>query len=155
MIAVGRTEYLRTGAQVLSFNRGYPRGRVASSVTGRLQTCQDLVMAFKPSIWYPIAVVLSVGNAVGAGFAVGRAEPMHAGVHVVLAIAFGLWAWRLRQGPRGSDLQAGHEGLDALEAEIGKLRQELSETQERLDFAERMLAQGPERRQVDQRRDPR
>ena len=42
--------------------------------------------------------------------------------------------------------------LDALENEIGALRQELGETQERLDFAERLLAQdkganrlGPER----------
>jgi hypothetical protein len=31
--------------------------------------------------------------------------------------------------------------LQALEQEIGTLRQELGETQERLDFAERLLAQ--------------
>src|SRR2546425_7002122 len=34
------------------------------------------------------------------------------------------------------------------EAEVSKLRQELSEAQERLDFAERLLAQGPEARRV-------
>lgn len=34
--------------------------------------------------------------------------------------------------------------LEALEGEVGRLRQELSETQERLDFAERVLAQGRE-----------
>jgi hypothetical protein len=33
------------------------------------------------------------------------------------------------------------ERLHALEGEIGTLRQELSEAQERLDFTERMLAQ--------------
>lgn len=31
--------------------------------------------------------------------------------------------------------------LDALESEVGALRQELGETQERLDFTERLLAQ--------------
>src|SRR2546425_826323 len=35
-------------------------------------------MTFKPAIWYPIAAVLSVINLVGAGFAVGQAEPAQA-----------------------------------------------------------------------------
>ena len=112
-------------------------------------------MTFKPAIWYPIAVVLSVINLVGAGFAVGQAQPLHATVHVALALAFGLWAQRLRQGLGGSELQAPLEvleALEALEAEVSKLRQELSETQERLDFAERLLAQGSETRRVDQQR---
>jgi predicted nucleic acid-binding Zn-ribbon protein len=34
--------------------------------------------------------------------------------------------------------------LEALEDDVSKLRQELNETQERLDFAERLLAQGRE-----------
>jgi hypothetical protein len=102
-------------------------------------------MTFKPAIWYPIAVVLSVVNLAGAGFAAGQAEPWHATVHAALALAFGLWAQRLRQGPGGSELPA---QLEALEIEVSKLRQELSETQERLDFVERLLAQGPETRRV-------
>lgn len=40
----------------------------------------------------------------------------------------------------GGDPNSGHR-LDAVETEVDALRQELSETQERLDFAERMLAQ--------------
>ncbi len=40
----------------------------------------------------------------------------------------------------GGDANSGHR-LDAVESEVDTLRQELSETQERLDFAERMLAQ--------------
>jgi hypothetical protein len=112
-------------------------------------------MTFKSAIWYPIAVVLSALNLVGAGFAVGQAEPVHATIHVALAVALGLWAQRLRQGSGGSELQA---RLEALEAEMGELgdlggmRQELSEMQERLDFAERLLAQGPETRRVDPQR---
>jgi hypothetical protein len=109
-------------------------------------------MIFKPAIWYPIAVVLSVINFAGAGFAAGQAEPVHAAIHAALALVFGLWAQRLRRGPGGSEIEARLDGLDAelgtLEAEVSKLRQELGETQERLDFAERVLAQGPEPRRV-------
>ena len=102
-------------------------------------------MTFKPSIWQPIAVVLSVINLVGVGFAAGSAEPWHATAHAALALAFGLWAQRLRPGPGGTEHQA---RLDVLEAEVSTLGRELSETQERLDFAERLLAQGPEARRV-------
>jgi len=112
-------------------------------------------MTFKPAIWYPIAVLLSVINLVGVGFAARPAQPWHATIHAALALAFGLWAQRLRRGPGGSELQARLEGLEAevsrleaLEAEVSKLRQELSDAQERLDFAERLLAQGPETRRV-------
>jgi len=102
-------------------------------------------MTFKPAIWYPIAVVLSVINVAGAGLAVAQAEPSHAAIHAGLALAFGLWAQRLRQRPGGSEHDA---RLDALEDEVSKLRQQLSETQERLDFVERLLAQGAEARRV-------
>ncbi|MDQ3222585.1 MAG: hypothetical protein M3Q75_03795 [Gemmatimonadota bacterium] len=106
-------------------------------------------MTFKPAIWAPIAVVLSVVNLVGVGLAAGAPEPWHAAGHAALALMFGLWAQRLRQGPRGSELQDPLEVLEALEAveaEVSKLRQELSEMQERLDFTERVLAKGPEAR---------
>ena len=118
-------------------------------------------MPFKPATWYRIAVVLAVVNLVGAGFAIGQAQLPHAAIHVVLALGFGWWASRLRQRPGGSELQAGSEAVDALEAiqaleaDVTQLRQELSETQERLDFAERMLAQGAEARRMGaQRQDP-
>src|SRR5439155_4554324 len=66
-------------------------------------------MAFKPSTWYPIAVVLSVVNLAGAGFALGQAQPEHAAIHVALAVAFGLWARRLRPRPGGNELPGGSE----------------------------------------------
>jgi hypothetical protein len=102
-------------------------------------------MTFKPAIWRPIAVVLSAINLVAVGFAAGEAEPWHAGVHAALALAFGLWAQRLGPGPSPIELPARFE---ALEAEVGKLGQELSETQERLDFAERVMAQAAEARRL-------
>ena len=42
--------------------------------------------------------------------------------------------------------------LQALDQEVGTLRREMIETQERLDFAERLLAQGAETRRVEPQR---
>jgi hypothetical protein len=118
-------------------------------------------MIFKPATWYRIAVVLSLLNLVGAGFAAGQAQGPHAAIHVALALGFGFWARRLRQRLRERDVPAGPEAFDALEAiqaleaDVSQLRRELNETQERLDFAERLLAQGAEaRRMGPQRQDP-
>jgi hypothetical protein len=108
-------------------------------------------MTFKPALWRPIAFVLSVINLVAVGFAAGEAEPWHAAGHAALALAFGLWAQRLRQGLRGREGEGQLDVLDALEAveaEVSNLRRELTETQERMDFAERLLAQGVESRRV-------
>lgn len=113
-------------------------------------------MIFKSTMWYPIAVALSVLNLVAGGFAAGQAEPRHAAIHGVLALAFGFWAYRLRQRPGGSERETRLEApdaLDALEGEMSRLRQELSETQERLDFAERVLAQRPDPRRVSSERE--
>lgn len=103
-------------------------------------------MTFKPTIWRPIAAVLSVLNVVGAGFAAQSAEPWHAGVHAALGLGFGLWAQRLWRGPARTT--EGQERLELLEAEMSDLRQELGEAQERLDFTERLLAQGQEARRM-------
>lgn len=115
-------------------------------------------MTFKPKIWYPIAVVLSVVNVASVWVAAVPSEPLHATVHAALAVAFGLWAQRLRQRSRESatltdDVAEQIEEpqqmqLDALDADMNSLRQALLETQERLDFAERMLVQEREMRRV-------
>jgi hypothetical protein len=105
-------------------------------------------MTFKPAIWHPISIVLSGLNLVGVGFAAGEAEPWHAGIHAVLALAFGLWAQRMRQGPREVELPISLEAFEALEAEMSRLREDLTETQERLDFTERLVVQGQEARRL-------
>jgi hypothetical protein len=103
-------------------------------------------MTFKSPIWQPIAIVLSAVNLVAVGFAAGGAEPWHAAVHAALALGFGLWAQRLR-GRRAVALD-GDAALDQLADEMGNLRRELGEVQERLDFTERVLAQEREPRRV-------
>lgn len=104
-----------------------------------------LGMNFK-TIWFPISAVLGVINLAAAGYALGLNEPQHAGVHVLVAFAFGAWAWHLRRAPAaGGETQT---RIDELEAEVGDLRQSLSEAQERLDFAERLLSQTQDARRV-------
>jgi hypothetical protein len=104
-------------------------------------------MTCKPTLW-AIAVVLSVVNLVAAGFAIGQAEPGHAAIHAAAAVAFGLWARYLRRGPRGSELDAGRIELEeetrARLAAVDQLESRVSELENRLDFTERLLAQGQE-----------
>ncbi|HEX6617199.1 MAG TPA: hypothetical protein VF046_12920 [Gemmatimonadales bacterium] len=102
-------------------------------------------MTFKSPIWQPIAILLSAVNLVGVGFAAGAAEPWHAGIHAALGLGFGLWAQRLRGTPRALPAD---DRLAALEDDMSELRRELAEAQERLDFAERVLAQPPDTRRV-------
>jgi len=109
-------------------------------------------MTFKPAIWFPITLALTVINVVGIWFAAQSSEPLHATIHGVLGLGFGLWAWRLGSGPPGGERSTGFE---ALEGEVSRLRQELTETQERLDFFERLLAQGQQTRRVDPQREER
>ncbi len=97
-------------------------------------------MTFKPRIWYPIAVVLSALNVGAVWFAAVAAEPLHSTVHAALGVGFALWANTMRLRRRRAE-EDQLEQRDPLALEVNDLRQELSEAQERLDFAERMLAQ--------------
>lgn len=106
-------------------------------------------MNFRDPKWYPVAAGLSALNIGAVWFAAQPGEPFHAAGHAALAVAFGLWAQRLRQRPRVNALEA---ELDAMQLELNTTRQELGEAQERLDFAERMLAQAPAARPLDQPR---
>lgn len=101
-------------------------------------------MRFKPSIWFPISAVLSVINVAAIAFAMG--EPWHAMAHGALAVGFGVWAQRLKQRRDAGEGQQGieapeNERMEMLEGELSRMRQELADAQERLDFTERMLAQ--------------
>ena len=108
-------------------------------------------MRFKPSIWFPIAVILAAVNLISVPFV--SDEPWHAFAHGALGVGFALWAQRLKQrrdAERGEQRQAveagGSERVDNLEDEMTRLRQELSDAQERLDFTERMLTQKDQQR---------
>ncbi len=109
-------------------------------------------MTFKPKIWFPIATILALINLAGVWVAAAPGEPAHATIHAVLGVAFAVWAQRLRQRQVGAQAELA-PGNETLALDVDDLREQLAETQERLDFAERILAQqgGPDRR-LDQER---
>ena len=115
-------------------------------------------MTFNSPKWYPVAILFGVLNLIGMGYALGSGEPTHAAAHVGLMLGSWAWARRLRERREESQEETrveageGSERLEDLEAEMDSLRRQLSETQERLDFTERMLAQRPEPRRVDPQR---
>jgi len=105
-------------------------------------------MTFRSPLWYPAALLLSAINLGAVWFAAEPGEPWHAVTHAALAVAFAVWAQRLRaRAMAPAELPPGLEAIDALDADVDSLRNALAETQERLDFAERMLAQRVERRE--------
>ena len=104
-------------------------------------------MTFKPKIWRPIAIGLSVVNLVAVGAAANAAEGWHAGIHAALALALGLWAQRMGT-PKVAAVLEDQPRLDQLEADVSEIRAELAEAQERIDFTERVLAQESEQRRV-------
>ncbi|MHB1298369.1 MAG: hypothetical protein ACYC0B_07560 [Gemmatimonadaceae bacterium] len=107
-------------------------------------------MNTKRKVWYPIAVGLSAINWVGLGLASQPAEPLHATIHGVLALAFAYWAHRLHSSSGDSEPEFSLEGREsraALEDEVLTLRQALTESLSRLDSAERRLAEAAEARQ--------
>lgn len=106
-------------------------------------------MASKTRFWNVVLVLLSAGNLVSVWFAAQPGEPWHATIHGALALGFGLWAQgrlRLEEARwRGGALDTGSEVESAaLRDEVGEVRRELGEVQERLDFAERLLSQARE-----------
>jgi len=106
-------------------------------------------VASKTRFWNAVLAVLSAGNLASIWFAAQQAEPWHATIHGALALGFGLWAQnriRLEETRwRTGALETGSDGETAvLRDEVGDVRRELSEMQERLDFAERLLSQARE-----------
>jgi hypothetical protein len=57
-------------------------------------------------------------------------------------------AREFNRGRRRPDLNSLAAQMEALEHELGSVRRDLSETQERLDFAERLLTQWQERKHL-------
>ena len=109
-------------------------------------------MTFKSALWRPIALAATGINLVGLGWAVAAAEPWHAAAHAALALAFGVWAQRLRRGPGVPGLARVQQEMEEQAAALEDARtalatqaSQIAELEERLDFAERLLAQARDR----------
>lgn len=102
-------------------------------------------MWFKHPAWRPIAWGLCLVNLAGVWWAAAPGEPVHATVHAVLAVLFGLGGQRLasRRTPTGDGAAVGGgQELAAPSADAGQLQDvegRIAELEERLDFTERVL----------------
>ena len=111
-------------------------------------------MWFKHRAWIPVAWLLCGANLVSAWFAAAPGEPLHATVHALLAVLFGLGAQRLAARKtfaadddvveRLSDLEARLADLDKLQHVEGRL----AELEERVDFTERAMVEVRTRAQL-------
>lgn len=101
-------------------------------------------MKFRNRGWIPVAWLASAVNFVAVWFAAVPGEPMHATLHAGLATGFGLGAMYLRhrRQARLQDQQL-QEALDQnayFESTAEALQVRTQELEERLDFAERLVA---------------
>lgn len=107
-------------------------------------------------MWRRLAIVASVFNVAGAGFAIAAGEGWHAGIHVTLALAFAFAAQRLTAGDQSSEsasiqqqLAAQADALEEAQATLARQAAQLAELNERVDFAERLLTQARDRQTLD------
>jgi hypothetical protein len=99
------------------------------------------IVNFRSPVWLRVAGALIAINVGGVAMAAQQTQPVHALVHAVLAAALAAWAQRLRLPRRSSDERVAEPRLELLEAEVSHLQGELSETLQRLEFAEKMMTQ--------------
>lgn len=100
-------------------------------------------MWFRNRGWIPAAWMLSGINVVAAWVAARGGEPVHAWVHVALAVALAAGARHLmgrRRPALANDLQEALDDNERLQEEIDTLQPRVAELEERVDFAERLLA---------------
>jgi hypothetical protein len=97
-------------------------------------------------ILFVVAIGWAVLNVGGSAWALVQSEPVHAGVHFIVACAFAAGAFFLRPRRR-TDTPA--PVVAELEDEISELQRKLNEKQASLEFTEQLLAKRPVPRAVD------
>ena len=103
--------------------------------------------------WRRLALLASAFNVAGAGFAIAAGEGWHAGIHVSLALGFGFASQRLGQIDRSAAPNSVQSQVDAQAAALEEAQtllalqaKQLTDLEERVDFAERMLAQARDKK---------
>lgn len=100
-------------------------------------------MWFEHRAWIPVAWILSLGNLAAAWVAARTGAPSQAAIHLVLATGFAVGARRLmvrRRRLPSDDLQAVLDENERLQQVIANMQPRMQELEERVDFAERLLA---------------
>jgi hypothetical protein len=101
-------------------------------------------MWFKHRAWIPVAWLLALANLGAVWFAARPGETWHATAHALLAGLFAVGAQRLtarqRSGAQLEQLQQALDQNDQLQQMVDGMQTRLVELEERVDFAERLLA---------------
>jgi hypothetical protein len=100
-------------------------------------------MWFTHPAWIPVTWVLAVANLASVWFAAQAGEPWHATVHAALAAGLAIGAQRLQERHRTADRPEQWQDMPHPEHEEQAgdgMQARVEELEERLDFAERLLA---------------
>lgn len=104
-------------------------------------------MTRRSNLWQAIAVLFTLVNSAGAGYAVARAESLHAAVHVGLMLVGVYLMWRLAPRGRGEDrLSAQHadERLEQLQQSVDAVALEVERIGEGQRFNAKLQAERAE-----------
>lgn len=100
---------------------------------------------FKHPAWIPVGWLLCLGNLGAVWFAARPAEPWHATSHALLAVGFALGARHLMARRRAEapseQLRQTLDQNEQLQQTVEDMHSQVQELKERVDFAERLLAQ--------------
>lgn len=110
-------------------------------------------MWFTHRAWVPVTWLLSAANVASVWLAAQATEPLHATLHGALGAALAVGAYHL--GARRKALQAAPAPAGPVlvrgEVEVAAMQTRVLELEERLDFAERLLAR---QREAERRPEP-
>lgn len=100
-------------------------------------------MWFKHRAWIPVAWLLSIVNVVSVWFAAAPAEPWHATVHAMLAVAFGVGAHRLmtRHNPLRAATGLGDDRVQRLEQALDSMALEIERIGEGQRYVTKVLTE--------------
>ena len=100
-------------------------------------------MTLTPRFWRIAAVIFSVINVAGAGYAAAEGEPLHAAVHVALLIGTYV-VWRRAPWARRQDLpsaQPADERLEYLQQSVDAIALEVERIGEAQRFSDKLRAE--------------
>ncbi len=98
-------------------------------------------MWFRHPAWIPVSLTLAVVNLAAVWFAAQPGEPVHATLHAGLAAGFALGARHLMtRRQAGTRTEADLDDAEDLQERFDEMRSHVLELEERVEFAERVLA---------------
>ena len=101
-------------------------------------------MTRRTKIWWVVAVLFTLINLAGAGYAAAVGEGPHAAVHVALLVVAAYWMWRLARRAERQDLpslQAADQRLEQLQQSVDAVALEVERIGEAQRFSAKLEAE--------------